>query len=169
MDFRSQPEGWCHSHSAGPGLPPENRGPQCPGMPSLWWQKKFSSSSQQAVRRDFPETCSLRWSDKDNITCSLAGCRHGWAEWCKVGVSQCLDTVTYSKFWKHFKYKPFYSVKWPTWKLSGASKFAPFCGPSKRSPNTALVRRDSLAWKACEILERTHLSPVFCKALNLLF
>lgn len=58
----------------------------------------------------------------------MAGCRHGWAEWCKVGVSQCLDTVTCSKFWKHFKYKPFYSVKWPTWKLSRASKFAPFCG-----------------------------------------
>ena len=80
------------------------------------------------MRRSFPETCSLRWSDKENITCSLAGCRHGWAEWCKVGVAQCLDTVTCSKFWKHFKYKPFYSVKWPTWKLSRASKFAPFCG-----------------------------------------
>lgn len=114
--------GWCHSHSAGPGPPPASRAQRCPGMSSSRWQKEFPSSSQQAVRRGFPETCPWRCSDKENITCALAGCNHGWAGWRRIGVSQCLDNCDLGTGLKYFNYKPLHNVRWPTWKLSRACR-----------------------------------------------
>lgn len=126
-------------------------GPEMPRQVFFSGAERIPMQLPAAMREGFPETCPWRCFDKENRTCSLASCNHGWAGWRRIGVSQCLDNYDLGAILKYFNCKPLYSVRWPTWSYPGLiGKFAHFfCSSCSWSQNcNALVRMGSLAWKA---------------------
>lgn len=74
--------------------------------------------------------------------------------------------------WKHFNYKPLDHVRWPTWKLSRASEqvYSLLLWQLQVESKLHCISENGFPGLegTCEMLRRTHFSPVTCAALKLL-
>lgn len=74
--------------------------------------------------------------------------------------------------WKNFNYKPLDHVRWPTWKLSRASEqvYSLLLWQLQVESKLHCISENGFPGLegTCEMLRRTHFSPVTCAALKLL-